>query len=241
MKIIDAHWEKRNIGVSCEEVLVEESDNEEVLREISSLKSSYQIVKLPPSKSQLILPLQQLGFDFIELIYWCSHNLSLPVLDGPLARMAKEFQVAEADQAALNCIKYNIKNGMFFTDRVAIDPQFGMRHSANRYSGWLDDLLKVGGRAFVLKYKNNTVGFYVIKQDGLCCDALIGGVFADYARSGFGFMLNYFEIITAAELGAKELRGVFSSNNGPIFGINFRLGYRLVPKFYVFVKHVSGC
>lgn len=239
MKIIDAYWEKRNIGVSCNEVIVEDSDNEVALREISSLRSNYQVVKLPPSQTQLIIPLQRIGFSFIELIYWCSHNLSLPVLDGPLARMAKEFEILEANQADLDCVKINIERGMFSTDRVALDPRFGVRDSANRYIGWLDDLLKAGAKVFVLKYKKNLVGFYVIRQAGSHCDALIGGVFEDYARSGFGFMLNYFEIVTALEFGAKELRGAFSSNNGAVFGINSRLGYRIFPKFYVFVKHLA--
>jgi hypothetical protein len=237
MKILDAHWEKRNIGVSCHEVIIEPSDTIKDLTKLDSLQSDYQVIKLPVQKYDLNVFVQQHGFRFIELNFVCIHDLLVPQLSKPLERMATCFKVLEADEGHLSTINGCIASEMFLTDRVAIDPKFGPKLAARRYLGWLEDLLKSGAKVFVMKYKVDTVGFFVMRCSDTICDAVLGGIFPSMASGGFGVMLNYLEIITAANLGCKELHGRFSSNNAAIFAINRTLGYKIRPEHYVFIKH----
>lgn len=237
MKIVDAQWEFRNIGVSCHEIYIESMDTESELTRLEALQSDYLVVKLPVSKSSMIFPIQRLGYDFVELVYQARHKLVLPVLSKPLTRMLNSSFVIEASDELVKLVSDSIVSGMFSTDRVAMDSRFGSDLSAKRYREWLNDLIVSGASVFVLHWKGEPVGFYVIKHDGSTCEALLGGVFDNISHPSLGCLLNYFEIITARSLGCERLIGRFSSNNSPVFKINTMLGYEIHPEHYVFVRH----
>lgn len=237
MIIVDAFWEKRNLGKSSVEINIEKSDSVDDLRQLNNIEANYQVIKLPTSRVDLVLSVQSFGFKFVEMMYSCRHDLAVPTLSSPLARMALAFTYTDATDTDVEIIREHIYEGMFETDRVAIDPAFGINKAATRYLGWMDDLIKQSAKVIILRYRNKPVGFFVLKLSGIRCDALIGGIFKEKIGAGFGFMLNYFEIIYAKELGCNELWGAFSSNNGPVFGINTQLGYKICPSHYVFVKH----
>ena len=66
MKIIDAVWEKRNLGVETVEFVVENSDTEIVMGEILEAEKQYNVVKLPTNKPELMKLLQENGYRFVE-------------------------------------------------------------------------------------------------------------------------------------------------------------------------------
>lgn len=237
MKIIDAVWEKRNLGVSCHELIVEKDDRLIDISIVENLQSEYQVIKIPMERSDLIFEIQKKGFDFSEVLFDSLHELNLPRLSPTLSRLSSLIDCREADSFGIESVKSRILNGIFKTDRVAIDPYFGVKKSAQRYVGWLTDEINSGSRVYELIYKNRSVGFFVIKcKDGIC-DARIGGVYSDSNVLGLGVLLNYFEIVVAKNLDCHTLHGAFSSNNPSVFNINDILGYKSKPKFNVFVKH----
>ena len=76
MKIIDAHWELRNLGLSTQEVEIESEDTlEEVKQALSSLTANYQVVKVPVADLNLSSLLSSYGFSFAEAMIRVSHSL----------------------------------------------------------------------------------------------------------------------------------------------------------------------
>lgn len=47
MRIVDAVWEKRNLGVDTVEIALDEDDDVNVFEEINTLKQPYQVLKIP--------------------------------------------------------------------------------------------------------------------------------------------------------------------------------------------------
>ena len=63
MKIVKAHWEKRNINKNCLEITVEENDtNKDVLKKLKPLKADYKVIKIPTNNVSLLFALQKEGF-----------------------------------------------------------------------------------------------------------------------------------------------------------------------------------
>lgn len=238
MKITDAFWEKRNLGVCSKEITIEHGDKVADVLTLENLDSEYQILKLPVEMASFILPIQSIGFKYIEIQYVCNHNLQTPHLQSQIERMSNYFAAEIANGKDLKLVEDYISMGMFETDRVALDPRFGHKFASKRYIGWINQVLNSGGSIYVLKYKSHAVGFFGIKENDGVCDAFIGGVFPDWNKSGFGIMLNYFEILTARKLGYSELKTSFSSNNPPVYYINRILGYDIRPVCNVFIKHI---
>lgn len=236
MKIIEAFWEKRNLGVTCQEVIIESYDID-INACLTSLRAQYQVVKTPIERPELIFRLQDLGFKFIEVQFLSSHNLNIPPLNPVLERLKKSITFSVANGASLENIEKKILEGVFKTDRVAIDPNFGLQKSSKRYVGWLHDTLEQGGHIYELRYKHIPVGFFLLKTNKTICEGVIGGTFPDPKIIGLGTLLNYFEIIVSQDLGCQKLHINFSSNNPSILKINNYLNYETVPVFNVFVRH----
>ena len=67
MRIVDAHWELRNLGVTTQEVEIDSSDAPEDIRKaLLSLTSDYQVVKAPSSNFEINALLSECGFSFVE-------------------------------------------------------------------------------------------------------------------------------------------------------------------------------
>lgn len=237
MKIIEAIWEKRNLGVTTQEVTIEITDNISDLLKLKALLSEYQVVKLPIDRADFIFQIQNIGFNFAEIIYESQHNLSEPILYGPINRLKDNFCYARVELADIDRIKTRILDGIFRTDRVALDPNFGVLDAGKRYVGWLADEIDSGSYVFELRYKNNSYAFFVMSVKEKVCYGRIGGVYLNTKGFGLGILLNYYEIVVARELGCTSLTTSFSSNNNPIYLINEMLGYKTRPTFNIFVRH----
>ena len=82
-----------------------------------------------------------------------------------------------------------IRDGLFGTDRVSLDPHFTAEQSSNRYVYWIRDELDRGAKACKLVYRDSVVGFFTLKQRGPEeWFAFLGGLYPDFLTSRFGFV-----------------------------------------------------
>ena len=76
MDVVDAHWERRNLGVTCVEVTVEPGDSvDEVAEVVDGLAHGYQVVKVPTASVGVMHCLADRGFEFLEASVSVEHSL----------------------------------------------------------------------------------------------------------------------------------------------------------------------
>ena len=81
MKIINASWEKRNLGVDCNEIEIESGDTiEEIKKKSADFETEYTVVKVPTGMVEISNYLQSSGYTFIELMTLCHNKGILPNL-----------------------------------------------------------------------------------------------------------------------------------------------------------------
>lgn len=68
------------------------------------------------------------------------------------------------DTNDLDVLLNEIRDGMFRTDRVCLDPHFSPVQAANRYEGWISDELDRGSQTYKLTYKDSSIGFFTFKD-----------------------------------------------------------------------------
>ena len=96
MKITDAFWEQRNLGVTCQEVTFD-CDDVDIQATLRSLQANYRVVKMPVERTDLIWVIQDLGYKFTEVQFMSSHNLTLPCLNPPLERLRMAVTCSRAN------------------------------------------------------------------------------------------------------------------------------------------------
>lgn len=241
MKITPAPWEKRNLGVTCIEVTVEPSDDIGVIdQSLLQINAAYQVVKVPCSRPDVLFYMQARGFMVAEVLTKCCHDGQLLPLTRVQQKILDSLSCVRASSNDLELIFSELRCGMFTTDRVAVDPKFGVELAGRRYAGWLSDGLARGSLIYRLSHKNLHVGFFVMEsRTPLEWHATLGGIFPQHQRSGFGYFMNYLEIVTAMEHGAKRVYTTFSSNNVAVSAIHYALGYRLIQQQYVLIRHAD--
>jgi hypothetical protein len=239
MIITNAHWEERNMGVSCIEISIGAKDCfAEALAAFSASSADYQVIKLSVTRPDLIFKIQKYNFKFVELMTLCKRPAQTPKLLGVQARFVDSTRSALMNESQTQELKKAIDSGMFKTDRVSIDSNFTQSQSANRYWGWLQDELRRGAKLYSLLHNDKSVGFFVLRHLGNGeYRAAIGGIFPEYQSKGYGLSLNYHEIKQAEFLNAQSISVAYSSNNSSVGVINKALGYSEVSSEYVFVRH----
>ena len=89
MKVIDAFWEQRNLGVNAVSFYIEEKDSlDDVLINIDDNPREYQTAIVNPIRSDVLLELQNHGFKFIE----CSLSLAASIDRIHIPDNVKRFQ-----------------------------------------------------------------------------------------------------------------------------------------------------
>lgn len=239
MKIIHAIWEQRNLGVNCYEVTVEAEDTLEMLKEKAlEFETEYTIVKVPTEMVGISLYLQSVGYTFMEVIISCHHEGKLPKLTRIQQRMIDSISCEEMDNDDQERLFNEIRCGIFQDDRVSLDPYFTQEQANNRYIGWINDEITHGSQLYKLVYKGETVGFFVLRNQGnggfFAC---IGGIYPNYQQFGFGLCMNYFEIYEGVKRNAKRIMSSFSTNNRGASAIHFSMGYILDLQYNVFICH----
>lgn len=242
MEIIEAVWEKRNIGLKTFEIELYENDSWENLKEsIKKLKFDYLVVKIPPSRTDLIFKASDVGLIFVEQVTKAHFSGELPTLNSLQRRILNSLSCKEMTQSNKEILFQEISNGLFKTDRVALDPLLGMKKSSQRYLGWISDELKAGALIYEVTKAEDLIGFFLIRQiNPSTSHAILAGLLDKYQRSGLGFVLNFLEIEVSQKMGSSAVYSIFSSNNRGALAIHMSMGYKVDRQYYVYVKHSSS-
>lgn len=241
MEFTHAIWEKRNMGVDCWEVEINESDTiEKFIEKMKTIRTQYMVVKTPCDLTEFGLELQKLGYSYIENIFLFKHDASLPTLNPLQKRIVDKMSYCEMDTEDIAYLFENIKNGMFTTDRVYKDPHFTNEQAYNRYIGWISDEIARGTKIFNIIYKDDRVGFFTIYDNGNGeFNSPIAGVYQNVKLPGLGIAMDYFEIKEMIRQNGKCVYATVSTNNRAALTIPINLGYIVEKVETVYIKHME--
>ena len=244
MKIINASWEERNLGVTCCEVTIEKDDSlsyvEDELSRLSSVQSLVIKVDAPNVEAHLLLA--KLGYTFIE----ANMNMFLDVRNYRLSALEQRFnsqihyrKLMEKEE--LERFEAELDKGLFNTDRIYLDPNFTKEQSANRYKYWIRDEISRGAELFEIVYKESAIGFFIQKQlDEKTYYPFLAGLYiGNQEKIGLGFSVLAKPIEDVIQRGGKYISTYVSSNNLSIVKLHAQLGFLPNKIYNVFVKHNS--
>lgn len=244
MIIKETPWEERNLGVHGVELYFDHNDSDRIdKKELDNLNYNYQVVHLPINRIQMMNQLFDLGYRFIETKFEIVANLEKLILPEPFARHISKlsyYRVIESKDMEL--IYDSIKTGLFETDKVAVDPNFGLQESGRRYELWAKEEIN-NGRCIpyiVQDRNNNKIGFFMLRKmnEEIKIESFLAALFKPYRKSGLGFSVAYFPLIEAKQLGYKKVIGGVSSNNDVALKVDLTVGYQIKSVEYVLVKHL---
>ena len=239
MKLIDAWWEKRNLGVETKELICEKTYAlEEVEKTINELCAAYLVVKVPSSRSDLTRCIQMAGFSYIEDLIGVTHDLHDVKRSSLHQRLYDATSYRKMGKEDIEQLLEEIEKGMFNSDRISNDSLFEEGRAAERYVNWTKDLLSKGALPYVILYKEEPAGFIILKtQDQISYTSVLGGGYEKFRRSGLGVIQKEQEIVK--KLGGKSVETQVSSNNPAQLKALVLNGYIPQNIEHVFVKHMS--
>ena len=241
MKIIDAVWEKRNLGMNVQEILIESSDTENLFNEYKkTLTASYQVLKIPVEKKEFMILAKKEGFEFVEMQFHSYGMLDIAASIASDKKLQKQNIYCKKVKSDIifNKVIELVKLGIFTTDRIALDKSFGIEVSNRRYANWINDLrIKQDTDLRVVYFNEELIGFLIGTVSGNCYKALLGGVIPKYQ----GFLGFYVFGAIFRELAAeyKFLDVEYSSNNMPIVKLYQFFNFPIKQLSYVYTKHRS--
>ena len=244
MKIIDAVWERRNLGMDVTEITLEwsdlkEADTIEILKK-RMIRGHYLLVKIPVGDIAFLIKLQALGFIFLECQYNISkklHNYAsssqlkiLPAIDQifsePLSEDTKEWDE----------LCYLIGDDMYTTDRISLDPIFNLTVANRRYQNWIKDIQGNSSTVVAkIKYEEKAIGFFVESFDlhTRAVYYMLFGLFKPYQNSGLGLSAIHAPLKFGADREMRSIYSQISSNNKVILRSYLFWGFSIDNTSYV--------
>lgn len=248
MKIIDADWEVRNLGCKTVEVAIEKNDREKTLdalcaelaQAIRAHEARYVVVKVDTRYSDISLRLQHEDYDLIEV--QAINRLMREAAEQALKRFAPFVEGVGYRAAApedVDMVVREVKKGIFTTDRIALDPQFGIEIANLRYANWILDEVARGTVLYLATYNDAPIGFFINrKKERGRVQGLLTGLFTDEAVQGFGSLLDYASYQEMLDHGMRVLEGGVSMNNPRVVQIHQAYGQITTRLLNVFIKHL---
>lgn len=239
MKVVDAVWEKRNLGVSSFEMEVEVKDTiEEVRQVLNETKAQYLVLKVPADRTDVTWLVKEYGYTYVEDMIFLEHDLK-PVVRTPLQqRFYDAIRVEPMVEEDYAVVLDEINHGAFSFDRISNDPHFGQEPANRRFCNWLNDERERGAEFLkVIKVNSDEmIGFFTIRDtgNGVYTSAL-GGTFMKWRRGGLGTTLQASEEVR--KRGGKKLTLGVSTNNMTQLRALIQNGCFPVRTNHVFVKH----
>jgi hypothetical protein len=240
MKIIDAYWEKRNLGVETKEVIVENSDTADMINSgLSTLDNAeYVICKVPICRFDVYRLLTNHNFIFME----CSINMVLDVNRVVISPLQKRINMQVSyrelvEQNEFENVFQQIKKGLFDSDRVFLDPFFSKEQAANRYVYWIEDELKIGSQLYEITYKEKPVGFFTFKQlNENTYFPFLTGLYPPQI-TGIGCCIVQKPAEEVLKRNGKYISTHISTNNSAIHKCLIQIGFISNDVKYIFIKH----
>lgn len=237
MRIVNATWEERNLGVTTTEITIERDDRPEFVdAQLSLVDSEYSVVKIPSDMERVLKIVQNHGYAFIEDMIHVEHDLNEVEMSPVLKRLYERTSYREMTDQDFNQLQAEIEKGMFDNDRISNDEFFKKGLSSKRYMNWTKDLRNHGAQFFVITYGNECTGFVALeKKDAKTYYSVLGGGYEKFRKSGLGIIQKEPEI--TRKLGGKRLVTSVSSNNVGQLKALIMNGYKPYAIDHVLVKH----
>ena len=239
MKIVNAVWEMRNLGVICTEITIEPRDSDEsVFAQLNTLSAGYLVIKVPVARVDTMNFLQRANFAYVESSISVEHGLSINQPEGLFARMVSASECVKLGIEEIDRVSLEIRSDMFKTDRVYLDPEFTREQAANRYVNWMMDEVSRGASVYELRVKKVGIGFFLFRHDseGVGYSAL-AGLYPSSKSPGFGNVLLHQVLLEAKKRQLIRLESHVSSNNLAVVKNHIEQGFRITDIHYVFVRH----
>lgn len=237
MKIVDAVWEKRNLGVDSVEMEVEQEDTyEEVDQKLSMVKGQYLAVKVPTTRTDITWLMAKHGYVFVEDMMFLEHNLQ-PIIRTPLQqRLYDAVKIEPMQNEDFELLFEEIDKGSFSFDRISNDPYFTPKQSITRFHNWINDERERGAEFLKGVMKGEMTGFFSIRDtgNGVYTSAL-GGTFMKWRKGGLGTNVQTPEEVK--KRGGKKLVLGVSTNNMIQIRALIQNGFFPVRCNHVYVKH----
>lgn len=244
MEIIEQPWEKKNLGVRCAEFRFESTDTVEMLKS-NGMDSfgmyDYQLARVPAGRMDLAYWLEENGFRFAEAgieIEAPLGQLSLPEIYKRADEWLGEHRAAEDE---LEDVYEKIRGGIFDTDKIALDPKFGIRQSGIRFANWCRQEVEAGNaRVYLVEHSGRPIGFYAIKDESrTTAYSLLAGLFDQEKYMGLGYSVLFCPMRRAKMEGKKKIFTKVSSNNPASLKMHLYLGYAIKKLDYVYARHAE--
>ena len=239
MRILDAIWERRNLGVDTQEITIEEQDTvESVIKTINNGTAEYQVIKVPCGKIQIMWAIEDSGFRYVETSVRVVYDLNKIQIPLKYERINDAVDYAPMSEEDIEQMYEQIQKGMFFTDRIALDPYFSSAHAANRYCGWIQDEIKAGTKLYKYTYKGKNIGFFSLKQiNEEVYYPFLAGIYPEYKNTPLGSVYLFKPLLEAKRLGGKYVSTYISMNNSQAVRMHVDYGFLFKEFQNVYVKH----
>lgn len=241
MYIVNAAWEKRNLGVDCVEFVISRKDDwSKIKKIILDTTVEYQVAKVPVGEVRAQIEIQECGFKFFETNIQLERKIDTPhAIPSIYSRFAKDVTYRNATENEIKSILEEVSQGkMFITDKVAQDPYFSAEVAGRRYSLWAKDIIANGGTTVLGLYKGKVASFTIYEAKDDYYSAFIGGMLSDYRNRGMGFLPLYVTAEQIYDIGGGVLRTGVSSNNLPILKLQLLFGARITEMTNIYIKHI---
>lgn len=249
MKIVDAFWEIRNLGKKTLEITLESEDFNKTPDEIyfaienlrNEYKAEYLVVKIRTGRPEFGNELCRHDFIHIET----QLNLKAYAEDVEFAlkkysRFFRDTELVEAKNSEdLNYIKSEIMKGIFYTDRIALDKNFGVEIANKRYANWVEDEFNRGSKLFFISVNNKKIGFSLHKYEEFLANVLLVGLFKNFHKKSLGSKLYFSEVYNDFKAGYKNFSTAVSANNLVALKMNELFGYKVYEIQDVYIKHFT--
>ena len=241
MKLTKCEWEIQNLNCNVVEVQIDNNDcfNQTVIEKLINYYE-YTVVKVPMNMFEFNFRLSQMGFTLVEN----QLNISKKIKDFNfnLIQDIKDklsFKNVEVE-SDLDDVVGSITEGMFSTDRIAIDRHFGPEKSMIRYRNWiLSDYHSKASNITKVFYCSEEVGFMMFKIQKGEFKLLLNGLYKKWQGKHLGIITpsSPFLYRDFSEEPFEVVSTSISSNNVRVVKLYNKLNFELDNQNYVFVKH----
>lgn len=241
MKIVNATWEKENIGAETVEISIERKDDKrEVLNTLKDLRAEYMVVKVPSDYEMISFELSALGYTFIETMNHISNDLHLKPLNEKKQKIVENTEFLPMTDEDFAYIEQKImKDLMFRTDRVARDPVFSLEKANQRYVNWLRSERGRGASFMKFVYQGKYIGFDCCREvEPGVYDDFISGIFTEYAGNGLSVNISHKLNDFVKQHGGSKIITAVSSTNSRALSHHINNGYVIDSSDYIWVKHL---
>ena len=245
MKTVHATWERENLGVDAYELSLEPTDSLAQLaaeeKRIIALGAEYIVLKTPVNCPHLLFGTASLGYTYVETVFHVMVRRDEYSMPDSIARFDRGLTVVErTTQTECDEVCVRIRQGVFMSDRVSVDPAFGLKRGGNRYANWLCSMWRSGAHLYEVLHREKPIGFFVVqRKDADTVDPVLMGMYDAENDRGLGALLHKKTLDTCFTHDCKRLTSTIVSNNAKVLRVYVNAGASITDTLYTYVKHVS--